>query len=303
MICLPFSVARRALHTSYARHNKPAISAQLRVREYLEEAQQQLTSNLPFNELMDTILLTNHHIFIVFTALKTKEAEVLRHPDYFNVHNLFTVQDMFNARVHLGHKAGSLDDRMAAYLYGTRLGHCVFDLDRTAVHLRHALNFAAHVAYRDGVILFLNRGAQNAHLVERTAIECGEYAHTRYWRGGIFTNANVQFKAVTRLPDLCIFMNTLNNVMIQHIGVRDAAKMNIPTIGIVDTNCNPNLITYPVPGNDDSPAAVEFYCRVFRQAILRGKEARKEHAAEKRDAAVTVEVPQGVANNDTSSKQ
>lgn len=227
--------------------------------------------------------------FLIGTALQTKEAEVLRHPDYFNVHNLFTVQDMFNSRVHLGHKEGSLDERMSGYLYGTRLGHCVFDLDKTAVHLRHALNFAAHVAYRDGVILFLNRGAQNAHLVEKTAIECGEFAHTRYWRGGILTNANVQFKAVTRLPDLCIFFNTLNNVMIQHIGVRDAAKMNIPTIGVVDTNCNPNLITYPVPGNDDSPSAVEFYCKVFRQAILRGKDKRKEHAAEQQATKTAAE--------------
>lgn len=161
-------------------------------------------------------------------------------------------------------------------MYGLRLGHCIFDLDQTAVFLRQALNVAAHIAYRDGIILFLNRGAQNAHLVEKTAMECGEFAHTRYWRGGILTNANVQFKAVTRLPDLCIFFNTLNNVMIQHVAVRDAAKMNIPTIGIVDSNCNPNLITYPVPGNDDSTVSIEFYCKVFKQAILRGKQKRIE---------------------------
>lgn len=220
----------------------------------------------------------NHNLrFCTPIAADTSvEAAALRHPDFFSVHNIFTVQDLFNARCHYGHKVGSLDDRMAAYLYGARMGHCVFDLDKTAVHLRHALNFAAHVAFRDGVILFLHRGAQNAHLVEKTAMECGEFSHTRYWRGGIMTNANVQFKAVTRLPDLCIFLNTLNNVMIQHIGIRDAAKMNIPTIGVVDSNCNPNMITYPVPGNDDTPAALELYCRVFKEAIQRGKDKRRE---------------------------
>lgn len=267
-----FSVTR-SLHTT-ARIAKQVSVGQLRVREYLDEAQIELKSK--FYQIKMYSFTKNLQLFFKIIDIHTKENEALTHPDFFSVHNLFTVRDLFNARVHLGHKEGSMDDKMKSYLYGTRLGHCIFDLDVTAVHLRHALNFTAHIAYRDGVILFLNRGAQNAHLVEKTAMECGEFSHTRYWRGGILTNANLQFKAVTRLPDLCIFFNTLNNVMIQHVGVRDAAKMNIPTIGIVDSNCNPNLITYPVPGNDDTPSAIEFYCKVFKGAILRGKEKRKE---------------------------
>jgi len=204
------------------------------------------------------------------------EERILKHADYFQVHNLFTVRDLFNARVHYGHKEGSLDDRMRPYLYGSRLGHLIFDLDKTASHLRDALNFAAHIAFRDGIILFFNRNALNSQLVEQKAIEAGEFSHTRFWRGGIFTNANVQFDAVTRLPDLCIFLNTQNNVLSQHTAVRDAAKMAIPTIGVVDSNCNPNLITYPVPGNDDSPAAVELYCNLFKEAIWRGKRKRRQ---------------------------
>ncbi|KAH8403149.1 hypothetical protein KR222_006132, partial [Zaprionus bogoriensis] len=204
------------------------------------------------------------------------EQSILKQPDYFQVHNLFTVRDLFNARVHYGHKEGSLDDRMRPYLYGSRLGHLIFDLDKTASHLRDALNFAAHIAFRDGIIVFFNRNALNAHLVEQKAMEAGEFSHTRFWRGGIFTNANVQFDAVTRLPDLCIFLNTQNNVLSQHTAVRDSAKMAIPTIGIVDSNCNPNLISYPVPGNDDSPAAIELYCNLFKEAIWRGKRKRRE---------------------------
>ncbi|XP_055627865.1 28S ribosomal protein S2, mitochondrial isoform X2 [Toxorhynchites rutilus septentrionalis] len=202
--------------------------------------------------------------------------EILKHSDYFGVHRLFTVEDLFKARVHFGHKEGTLHDNMKGYLYGSRLGHCIIDLDKTAQHLRLALNITAHIAYRGGIILFFNRNALNAHIVEKTAMECGEFSHTRFWRGGVFTNANVQFGAVTRLPDLCIFLNTQTNILEMHTAVKDSAKMNIPTIGVVDTNCNPNLITYPVPGNDDTPSAIELYCNLFKNAILLGKAKMKE---------------------------
>lgn len=209
------------------------------------------------------------------------KVNVLDYPDYFKVHNLFTVKDLFDARVHYGHKEGSLDERMLPYIYGSRLGHLIFDLDKTAEYLRRALNVTAHIAYRDGVILFFMKHAQHSHMVEKAALECGEFAHTRVWRGGIFTNATKQFGAVTRLPDLCIFFSTLNNILVEHTAVRDAAKMAIATVGIVDTNCNPNMITYPVPGNDDSPASIALYCKLFTEAIRRGKEKRKEHLEKK----------------------
>jgi small subunit ribosomal protein S2 len=64
--------------------------------------------------------------------------------------------------------------------------------------------------------------------------------------------------------------------MSQHTAIRDSAKMNIPTIGIVDSNCSPDLVTYVVPGNDDSPASIELYCKLFKEAILRGKKKRQE---------------------------
>ncbi|XP_011302829.1 28S ribosomal protein S2, mitochondrial [Fopius arisanus] len=200
----------------------------------------------------------------------------LKHPDFFSVHEFFTIKDLFDARVHFGHKIGSLDDRMKPYIYGSRLGHLIFDLDKTAEHLRDALNFTAHIAFQGGLIMFICRKPQVTHLVEKTAKECNEFAFTRYWKNGTFTNSTRLFQAVTRLPDLCIFINTQNDVLFESLAVRDAAKMCIPSVGIVDTNCNPNLITYPVPGNDDSPVALALYCRLFKEAILRGKGAREK---------------------------
>ncbi|XP_078046447.1 mitochondrial ribosomal protein S2 isoform X2 [Augochlora pura] len=199
----------------------------------------------------------------------------LKHPDFFKVHNLFTVENLFNARVHYGHKVGSLNDHMRPFIFGSRLGHLIIDLNQTTELLQQALNFAAHIAFKNGIILFIAKVPQIANMVENTAKECGEYAHTRRWKRGTFTNVKYEFGMVTRLPDLCIFLNTMESVVDQHIAVSHAAKLAIPTIGIVDTNCNPNLITYPVPGNDDTPCAIELYCNLFKSAIMRGKVGRK----------------------------
>ncbi|KAG7207768.1 hypothetical protein KM043_009378 [Ampulex compressa] len=200
----------------------------------------------------------------------------LTHPDFFQVHNLFTIKDLFNARVHYGHKEGSFDEHMRQFIFGSRMGHLIIDLDQTAVHLREALNFTAHIAFRDGIILFVSKNPQSTHIIETTARECNEFAHARFWRQGTFTNSLHHFGTTMRLPDLCIFIHTLDNVLRPHPGIVEAAKMAIPSVGIVDTNCNPNLITYPVPGNDDSMTAIHLYCNLFKKAILRGKDARKK---------------------------
>uniref|UniRef100_A0A8D0C5Z4 Small ribosomal subunit protein uS2m n=1 Tax=Salvator merianae TaxID=96440 RepID=A0A8D0C5Z4_SALMN len=202
--------------------------------------------------------------------------EPLKHPDFFNVKELFSLRDLFDARVHLGHKAGCRHRFMEPYIFGCRLGQDLFDLQQTLIHLQLALTFTAHVAYRKGIILFVNRNRQFSHQVDTAAKECGEYAHTRYWQGGLLTNAHVQYGAGVRLPDLLVFFSTLNNVFEPHVAVRDAAKMNIPTVGVVDSNCNPSLITYPIPGNDDSPSAMELYLRLFQVTITRAKAKRKQ---------------------------
>lgn len=189
---------------------------------------------------------------------------------------MVTINDLFNARVHLGHREGSLNEHMLRYIFGSRMGHLVFDLDKTLPLLHQALNVTAHIAYRDGIILFIAQSPQNGFIIEKTAQECGEFAHTRAWRQGMLTNSKMIFRAVTRLPDLIIFLNTQTTVLEEHWAVIEAAKMCIPTIGIVDTNCNPNLITYPIPGNDDTPVAVNLYCQLFKEAILKGKARRKQ---------------------------
>lgn len=198
----------------------------------------------------------------------------LEHEDFFNLKNSFTIKQLFDARVHFGHKEGTLDPKMKPFIFGSRLGHVIFDLESTAELLFAALNFTAHIAYRDGIILLVSQNPQTSYLIECTAKDCKEFAHTRVWRQGTFTNSTMIYGAVTRLPDLVIIFNTLTTILEQHPIIGEASKMAIPVIGIVDSNCNPNLITYPVPGNDDTPVAVELYCKLFKNAILAGKKRK-----------------------------
>ena len=212
----------------------------------------------------------------LFLFSELEVIDPLKHHDYFNVRELVTMEDLFRYRVHMGHSFGCRNEYITPYLHGTRIGTDIFDLEQTLPLFQDALNFTAHIAYQNGIILFVSRNKQMMPWVERTAKEVGEYAHCRYWKGGLFTSSSAIFKTVTRMPDLGIFLCTLNNVFMQHRGVVDHAKLLIPTIGIVDSNADPRLITYPIPGNDDSKETVLYYLSLFKEAILRGKAKRKE---------------------------
>jgi len=205
-----------------------------------------------------------------------KLIDPLKHHDFFSVRNLTNVEELFDAGVHLGHKQGLRHDHMRPFILGSRLGVDIIDLEQTMLLLGDALNFMAHIAYRQGIVMFVSRHRQMIPAVERMAQECGEYAHCRHWRGGMFTNSTVQYGLVTRLPDVSVFITTESYAFTQHIAVTESAKLNIPTVAILDTSCDPRLITYPIPGNDDTPSAIALYCRLFKEAVLRGKAKYKE---------------------------
>lgn len=137
----------------------------------------------------------------------------MRFPDYFGVSKLFNIKSLFDAKVHLGHKEGTLDPNMKPYIFGSRLGHLIFDLDKTAELLQDALNFTAHIAYKGGIILFVCHYPQHTLMVESAAEEAGEYVHAREWDFSVFTNSEKIYKGVTRLPDLIIMVSTLNPKM------------------------------------------------------------------------------------------
>ena len=123
------------------------------------------------------------------------------------------MKDLFDAHVHYGHKEGNVHPNMKRYIFGSRLGHLIFDLDQTASHLQDALNFTAHIAYRGGIILFVSHYPQHTVTVEKAAEQAGEYSHAREWDYTLLTNSEVVYKGVTRLPDLCILLSTMNPIM------------------------------------------------------------------------------------------
>ncbi|XP_061188119.1 small ribosomal subunit protein uS2m-like [Saccostrea echinata] len=205
----------------------------------------------------------------------TFEDNALQHPDFFQVKEMVDMQTLYRNRVHYGHHFGCRHPYMVSFLYGLRHNTDIFDLDRTLPRLHLALNFIAHVVYRGGIVLFVSRNAQHMPLVEKTARNAGEYSHCRFWKSGLLTNIDRLFSNLTRHPDVVIFLHTQNSIGSDHIAVTECAKMLIPTVGVVDSNCNPTFITYPIPGNDDSPDAVKLYCKLFEQTILRAKEHRK----------------------------
>ena len=87
----------------------------------------------------------------------------------------------------------------------------------------------------------------------------------------------MQFDGEIRMPDVIIFMHTKDGIKYDdHEAIRDAAKMSISTVGIVDSDCDPNIISYPIPGNDDSVVSQKLYLKLFKEAILLGKKKRKE---------------------------
>ena len=158
---------------------------------------------------------------------------------------------------------------MKQYIHGTRAGMHIIDLEKTAEHLRLALNVAAHIAYRRGVILFVNERPQFEGTVQRAARECGEYYITK-WRGGTLTNSYMLLNTL-RLPDLVIFTSVLKS----KTAVKETAMACVPSIGIVDTDCDPNLIMYPVAGNDDTPLSIVLYHQLFADVINKAKRKRK----------------------------
>ncbi|CAB3398941.1 unnamed protein product [Caenorhabditis bovis] len=185
------------------------------------------------------------------------------------------IDEMFKARLHFGHKIGTVHNNMKWALYGERLGVCVFDLDITKAYLVRALNFVAHVAMRGGMLMFVTSNRDTMFEVEKTAEEVGQYSHVRKWQQGTLTNTRQLLGASVRLPDTIIFMSTLTSLGESHPAIIEAAKMAIPTIGVVDSNSDPAYLTYLVPANDDTPQSVEYLLRFFKQAIKLGQEERK----------------------------
>jgi small subunit ribosomal protein S2 len=220
----------------------------------------------------------------------------------------FTMRQLLEAGVHFGHTTRRWNPRMAPFIFGARNGVHILDLEQTVPMLSRGLEAVRAVAQNGGRVLFVGTKRQAAELVKEAAGRSGQYFVNHRWLGGMLTNWKTISNSIKRLkqleellakdnvgltkkellglerectkldralggikemaglPDIIVIIDTNK----EGIAVQEATKLEIPTIGILDSNSDPEGITIPIPGNDDAMRAISLYCNLFADAILDG---------------------------------
>jgi small subunit ribosomal protein S2 len=223
----------------------------------------------------------------------------------------FTMRQLLEAGVHFGHQTRRWNPRMAPYLFGARNGVHIIDLTQTVPLLHQALVATRDVAASGGRILFVGTKRQAQEPVTRSASRSGQYYVNHRWLGGMLTNWKTISNSIRRLrelegrlaeasvgltkketlqltrerdkleralggikdmgglPDLIFVVDTNK----ESIAVAEAKTLNIPVVAVLDSNSDPEGISYPVPGNDDASRAINLYCDLMVAAVLDGLQA------------------------------
>jgi small subunit ribosomal protein S2 len=223
-----------------------------------------------------------------------------------------TMREMLEAGVHFGHQTRFWNPKMAPYIFGERNNIHIVNLETSLPLYRDASNFLGRMAANRGTILFVGTKRAAEEVVAREAQRCGMPYVDRRWLGGMLTNFGTVKESIKRLKELeglidgggldriskkeglslqrelaklerslggIKNMDGLPDVMFivdvghEKIAVREAVKLGIPVVGVVDTNNDPDGVDYVIPGNDDSIRAIELYVRGAADAILDGRQA------------------------------
>jgi small subunit ribosomal protein S2 len=223
-----------------------------------------------------------------------------------------TMREMLEAGVHFGHQTRFWNPKMAPFIFGERNKIHIVNLEKSLPLYSDASNFLGRMAANRGTILFVGTKRAAEEVVAREAQRCGMPFVDRRWLGGMLTNFGTVKESIKRLKELEALidgggldrvskkeglsmqrelaklerslgdiknMNGLPDVMFiidvghEKIAVREAVKLGIPVVGVVDTNNDPDGVDYVIPGNDDSIRAIELYVRGAADAILDGRQA------------------------------
>jgi small subunit ribosomal protein S2 len=243
-----------------------------------------------------------------------------------------TPKDLLDAGVHLGHQTKRWNPRSKPYVFDHRQGITIIDLEKTHAQLEKACSFIENLVAKGDDVLLVGTKRQAQELIREAAAATGMPYVTTRWMGGTLTNFETIKKSLakfkkyqamdasgelaklpskeesairremarmTRNFDGIAGISGLPGAMFvidvsyEEIAVREAARMNIPSIGLVDTNSDPTLLTYPIPGNDDATKAVRIIVETIVGAIQAGlshRESRRATPAENQAAATTGEV-------------
>lgn len=246
-------------------------------------------------------------------------------------------KQLLEAGVHFGHQTKRWNPKMRRYIFGEKNGVYIIDLEQTRGSIEEACNFLRNVAAQGEHILFVGTKKQAQGIIAEAAGRAGMFYVNTRWLGGMLTNFSTIRKSIKRLKDLkkmkedgsfaslpkkevghlakemaklqttlggILEMNKLPRALFvvdskhEEIAVAEAKRLGIAVVGVVDTNCDPDQITYPIPANDDAIRSISLLANLAADAILEGRkkfaegeaarEAKeREEEAAKVDAAAT----------------
>lgn len=233
--------------------------------------------------------------------------------------SLPVMKDLLEAGVHFGHPTRKWDPRMKPFIFQERNDIYIIDLMKTLNYVRKAFDAVKEMARNGGNILFVGTKKQAVQSIKEAAEKCDMYYINNRWLGGMLTNFSTIKKSIARLkkiekeevdgtfdklpkkevilllkekdrleknfagikdmenlPDMLFVIDPMQEA----IAVSEARKLGIPVVAVVDTNCNPEVIDYPIPGNDDAIRAISLFANVVSSAVIEGQnEAGKETLA------------------------
>ena len=231
-----------------------------------------------------------------------------------------TVQDLLEAGVHFGHQTKRWNPKMKPYIFGARNGIHIFNLGQTMVCLNEACKFLYKTVAQGGEVLFVGTKRQAQELVRDTATRDKMHYITHRWLGGTLTNLPTIRQSISKFNKLqkmeedgvldkmkkkqssrlrremnklgrqlsgILEMRKIPSVMVvvdivkEHIAIKEANTLGIPVVAILDSNCNPDLVDYGVPGNDDAVRSLKIIIDQLSEAVHAGKGIADKKAAEK----------------------
>ena len=229
------------------------------------------------------------------------------------------MKQLLEAGVHFGHQTRRWDPKMAEYIFQARNGIHIIDLQKTSKKLDEAYEFMRSQAEEGKTVLFVGTKKQAQECIKEAAQKSGMFYVDQRWLGGMLTNFGTIKKRVQRLKDLekmqedgtfdvlpkkeVILLKKEMSKLEANLGgikemdeipgviflvdpkkeynaIQEAKKLNIPLVGIVDTNCNPEVLDYPIPGNDDAIRAVKLITDVMANAIIEGRQGESFETTE-----------------------
>lgn len=243
------------------------------------------------------------------------------------------MKQLLEAGVHFGHQTRRWDPKMAEYIFQARNGIHIIDLQKTSKKLDEAYAFIKEQAEEGKTVLFVGTKKQAQECMKEAALKCGMYYVDQRWLGGMLTNFETIRTRVQRLKDLETMqedgtfdvlpkkevillkkemekleknlggikeMDKLPGVIFlvdpkkERIAILEAKKLNIPVVGLVDTNCNPEELDYAIPGNDDAIRAVKLIADVMANAVIEGRqgesfEPEMEEQVDENEEATSIE--------------